>query len=114
LSDYNPKIENLRPKPWPKGVSGNPAGYSKGRRLASKLRDYLSHDGREEKLLEALYREAEKGSYPHIREILDRIDGKVPSPVEVTEKNESDTGVLVRVPTVSTDGSDGPASPVLE
>jgi hypothetical protein len=31
-----PKPENLRP-PWPKGTSGNPAGYSRGRRISDAI-----------------------------------------------------------------------------
>ena len=31
-----PKLENLRP-PWPKGTSGNPAGYSRGRRISDAI-----------------------------------------------------------------------------
>ena len=31
-----PKPENLRP-PWPTGTSGNPAGYSRGRRISDAI-----------------------------------------------------------------------------
>jgi hypothetical protein len=31
-----PKPENLRP-PWPPGTSGNPAGYSRGRRVSDTI-----------------------------------------------------------------------------
>ena len=31
-----PKPENLRP-PWPPGTSGNPAGYSRGRRISDVI-----------------------------------------------------------------------------
>ena len=31
-----PKPENLRP-PWPPGTSGNPAGYSRGRRISDAI-----------------------------------------------------------------------------
>ena len=31
-----PKLENLRP-PWPPGTSGNPAGYSRGRRISDAI-----------------------------------------------------------------------------
>ena len=31
-----PKPENLRP-PWPPGTSGNPAGYSRGRRISDTI-----------------------------------------------------------------------------
>ena len=31
-----PKLENIRP-PWPPGTSGNPAGYSRGRRISDAI-----------------------------------------------------------------------------
>jgi len=36
MANPSPKLENLRP-PWPKGTSGNPAGYSRGRRISDAI-----------------------------------------------------------------------------
>ncbi len=59
----------------------------------------MSEPGREEQLADAWFEQALNGSYPHLREILDRTEGKVASKVEVTETkidwsaldNEGDT-----------------------
>lgn len=69
-----PRIENLRS--WKAGESGNKAGYSKSRRLASALFDKLEKDGDIPEILIALVKGAKEGSIQHIREIFDRIDGK--------------------------------------
>jgi len=36
-----PKLENLR-RPWPPGTSGNPAGYSRGRRISDAIERLIS------------------------------------------------------------------------
>ena len=46
-----PKPENLRP-PWPPGTSGNPAGYSRGRRISDAI----------ERLIEEMALDREFGS----------------------------------------------------
>jgi len=108
-----PKPENLRP--WKPGESGNKGGHSKQRRMASALNVYLELSGDTEAIIRALVQGAKDGNIQHIREVFDRIDGKVPAPVEITEKQDQDTGILVKVPSiVPTDGSDGTAKPVLE
>jgi hypothetical protein len=92
-----PRPENLRP--WKPSESGNPQGHSQGRRLTDALKRKLAEPGRESLLAEAWYDAALSGSYPHLREILDRTEGKVASKVEVTENkidwsaldNEGDT-----------------------
>ncbi len=35
-----PRLENLRP-PWPPGTSGNPAGYSQGRRISDAIENMI-------------------------------------------------------------------------
>ena len=92
-----PKLENLRP--WKPGESGNPVGHSRARRLSDAINRKLSEPGREDDLINAWYEQALSGSFQHLREILDRTEGKVASKVEVTENkidwsaldNEGDT-----------------------
>ncbi len=67
------------PHKWPKGVSGNPNGSSRKRRLGAKLKRFLRESGREDALIQHMYDCAMSGSYPHLREIFDRVDGKVAS-----------------------------------
>ena len=93
------RLENLVGPRWKKGESGNPQGYSRNRRLTDAIKRKLSEPGREEQLADAWFEQALSGSYPHLREILDRTEGKVASKVEVTETrvdwsaldNEGDT-----------------------
>jgi hypothetical protein len=83
-----PKPENLTP--WKRGQSGNPGGYSKTRRMASALNTYIKLSGATEDIVAALVQGAKDGNIQHIREIFDRIDGKVPTPVEVIEDDGPD------------------------
>ena len=39
-----PRLENLCP-PWPKGTSGNPAGYSRGRRISDAIENQIDEMG---------------------------------------------------------------------
>ncbi len=41
-----PRLENLRP-PWPPGTSGNPAGYSQGRRISDAIENMIDEMGLE-------------------------------------------------------------------
>jgi len=75
-----PRLENLRP--WKPGQSGNSAGHSKARRMAAELQKHLESTGDLQEIIEALVREAKGGSFQHIKEVFDRIDGKVPTPIE--------------------------------
>ena len=75
---------NLAPM-WKPGQSGNPGGRPKGSSLTKRLRQALdANDGRlAEVVVKVLLREAAKGKYQHLREILDRVDGKVAQKVEL-------------------------------
>ncbi len=44
MANPSPKLENLRP-PWPKGTSGNPAGYSRGRRISDVIKTQIDELG---------------------------------------------------------------------
>ena len=39
-----PRLENLRP-PWQPGISGNPAGYSQGRRISDAFEGLIDELG---------------------------------------------------------------------
>lgn len=91
MPEYN--IGNLRPQSWPKGVSGNPAGSSKTRRLSAQMKRMLKDPRKSEELVRAWYEFALKGSFPHLKEILDRTEGKLASKVELTE-NRTDWSAL--------------------
>jgi len=75
---------NLAPM-WKPGQSGNPGGRPKGSSLTKRLRQALdANDGKlAEIVVKVLLREAAKGKYQHLREVLDRVDGKVVQRVEL-------------------------------
>lgn len=64
-----------------RGQSGNPGGRPKGESLVAALRRRLAeeHNGKTlgEILVEALIKGAVQGKPQHIKEVLDRVEGKV-------------------------------------
>jgi len=79
-----PRSPNLAPM-WRPGQSGNPGGRPKGASLTNRLRKALdANDGQlAEVVVKVLLREAAKGKYQHLREVLDRVEGKVVQRVEL-------------------------------
>jgi hypothetical protein len=81
-SDYKKMPGGITGKGWLPGKSGNPGGQPKGKRLTTLLRDALDreHNGKAiaEIIAEVIVREALKGDYRFVKEIMERIDGKVP------------------------------------
>lgn len=83
-----------------KGKSGNPAGYSRGRRQIDDLLELIQETaGAERAISKAWLMRLLDGEFQHLKEYLERRDGKVASKVEVTESrvdwsaldNEGDT-----------------------
>ena len=72
---------------WKPGQSGNPGGRPKGESLTAGLRRRLEaeHRGRTlaEAVIEALVRGAVQGKPQHIKEVLDRVEGKVTDKLDV-------------------------------
>lgn len=60
-----------RGRPWPKGVSGNPAGRPKGSGLAGELRKAIAVEAGD--ILAALIERAKAGDVQAARALLDRI-----------------------------------------
>lgn len=79
------------PKPWKKGQSGNPQGYYRSGKLIKELKVILTEklgaeEGRQsriEAIIEKLSEMAEKGNIVAIKEILDRLYGKVDQKVQL-------------------------------
>jgi hypothetical protein len=76
------RIANLTP--WKPGQSGNPGGRPKSKPLTDKLLEALSDPKVCEALVLAWVKGAQKGSIMHLREILDRVEGRVPQPLSVS------------------------------
>ena len=79
--DRGNPADHLRAHRWAKGQSGNPGGRARGTSIRSILRKVLAqkHGSRSyyELLGELIYREAMKGKAPFVRELLDRVEGRV-------------------------------------
>jgi hypothetical protein len=84
-------VKNL--KPFPKGVSGNPSGRPKGTKIVSEmlvelLENEFQGKGYNRKQLaevvaRALVKKAGKGDVKAIKELLDRVEGKVADKLDV-------------------------------
>ena len=69
--------QNLRP-PWAKGESGNPAGHSQDRRLATALFDAIDRNpDLAGELIEIAFAKALTGSFPHWEMLFNLVDGPV-------------------------------------
>jgi hypothetical protein len=73
---------------WKKGQSGNPGGRPKGRSITAALREILEreHNGKPiaDLIAERLVKDALSGKFPHLKEVLERADGKTTDKQEVT------------------------------
>ena len=73
--------------PFQKGQSGNPGGRPKERPFKDALRQVLSQEDDADKkkklvlLAEALVAKAIDGDVPAAKEVMDRVEGRVPTPV---------------------------------
>jgi hypothetical protein len=84
-----PRPENLRP-PWKPGESGNLKGRPVSKPLKAALDDESNDDpSLYRDLIKVAISRAKAGDFRYFKEIWDRVDGKVPTPVEVIE----DTGI---------------------
>src|SRR4051812_46940766 len=77
-----PKEHQFKP-----GTSGNPGGRKKGETFKARLRRILEteHNGKEiaDLLMERLVKDALSGKLGHLKELLDRTEGKVTERVEL-------------------------------
>ena len=76
------------------GQSGNPAGLPKGTKwLKTRLREALEATGADKDIVLALIEKAKKGDILAIKEVMDRIDGKVSQ--EIDQKTEHSGGIRI-------------------
>lgn len=94
MANPNGTPANLRPKPWPKGVSGNPKGYSRSRRQVDDLLDLIKEGKSEREISQVWLKAIMEGNFPFLKEYLERRDGKVASSVEISDKPAIDWSSL--------------------
>jgi hypothetical protein len=79
--------DHLRQYQWKPGQSGNPNGRPKGQSVTSLLRELLGQEHNKKKLAallaERLLKDALQGKLGHIKEVLDRTEGRVADRVQV-------------------------------
>lgn len=78
-------MANTNPSPatgWKPGESGNPSGYSRGRRLTDSIFKALEDGGKWEEFARVGLNAALAGDFQYWREILNRIDGPIPPAVD--------------------------------
>lgn len=97
-----PNPQNLRPRPWPKGVSGNPKGRPPRGRAFEDLAALIDETpGALRAISRVWLKQILSGNPAFFREYLDRSDGKPVQVVEAPAEEETESlGILVRVPTV--------------
>jgi len=87
VANPNPPVEHLRPQPWQPGQSGNPKGYSQGRRVTDAVVKLIEERGLESGLAAVWVAKALGDSkalgdrnpdFRFFKELLDRIEGKTP------------------------------------
>lgn len=106
--------ENLRPKPWPKGVSGNPKGRPpKGAAFADLIQLIEETPGAERAISKVWLQQILKGNLGYFKEFIERSDGKVPTPVDVTATDATGNDFITITPTED-QPSDGATDKVLE
>src|SRR4051812_50151728 len=90
--------DHLREYRWKPGQSGNPGGRAKGQSITARLRAVLEqeHNGRVlmDLLAERLAKEALAGKFPFIKEVLERLDGRVADRVNLDGPPQ---GVIINV-----------------
>ncbi len=70
-------IEDLKPYQWQKGQSGNPGGYSRGRRAVDHLLDLIGERDANRTIAELWLSQIQSGNFQFFKEYLERRDGKV-------------------------------------
>jgi hypothetical protein len=88
-----PNPENIQPHKWKPGQSGNPAGYSRGRRVTDALIALIEDKGAEKPLASVWLRKALEGDPKFFAMLLDRVEGK---PIEKPPE-ESDGTLTVNI-----------------
>ena len=96
-----PNEHNLTP--WKPGQSGNPAGYSRGRREVDKLLDVIDERNADRQVQIIWLKRILEGDFRYFKEYIDRKDGKIDSP------EQPPSGINVNIRNGSKGSGSGPA-----
>lgn len=103
-----PNPQNLRP-PWPKGVSGNPNGRPKKPLQAALEAELDSRPDLLKAIIQKGLKKALEGDFRYWSAIYERIDGKVPLPVDMsTVDSEGNDYIAVKPRVEHTDIDEAP------
>ncbi len=97
---YKTLIAQTEASRWPPGISGNPAGKQPNvASITYQIKKLLAAgEGIDaKKLAKMAIKEAEEGSFPHFKEILERTDGKVADKTDHTFDGEGLGDLLLRL-----------------
>lgn len=88
-SKGQPVSEAFVNKCFKKGEAGNPNGRPKRKTISEQIRDLLQQEGKNgktnlEELAEVIIKQAKKGRYPFIKEIFERMEGKVADKTQIS------------------------------
>jgi len=105
----NPNAKPPKEHQWKPGQSGNPKGGKRGPHLTTLLREALSQPDEDygtkaEKLIAVAMKYAQKGDFRFFKEIMERIEGKVPDQTDITTQGQR---IVFNLVEAKRDDSDG-------
>ena len=85
-----PNPENVKPHEFKPGQSGNPDGYSRGRRITDRLIKLIEDKQAGDPLASVWLREALSGDPIFFRMMLDRVEGTVTQNISIDALSDED------------------------
>jgi len=99
---------------WPKGVSGNPGGRPKKTLTAALEAELELRPELLKALIQKGIKKALEGDFRYWKELYDRLDGKVPTPVDLTNTEFEGNDYVAIKPRVNDSDIDRAPKKVLE
>lgn len=98
-SNESKLVGGITGKGFMPGKSGNPGGRPKGRTILSEIHRILDDEKELESVAKAYVDGMKSGSFQHLKEIIDREDGKVPDRIA----NSDGTNITITVTRIASD-----------
>jgi len=80
-----PNPENVRPHQFKPGQSGNPAGYSRSRRITDALIRLIAEENADDALAKLWLKKAMEADPRFFAMLLERVEGKVKQTLEIEQ-----------------------------